>query len=1140
MEKEAETTQKSETALKEEVVLKFWAENKIFEKSLEKDSPKGEFVFYDGPPFATGTPHYGHILPGTMKDVIPRFKTMQGFHVDRRWGWDCHGLPIENLIEKELGLATKKDIEGYGIEKFNAAARASVLRYEDIWKRIIPRVGRWVDMENPYMSMQASYMESVWWVFKSLSDNRLVYTGTYAMHLCPRCETTLANFELNQPGAYQDITDLSLTAKFELTDEPGTFVLAWTTTPWTLPGNVALAVGKDIQYVKVEAEGEKFILAETLLEKVLAGKTFTEIGKIKGADLVGKSYKPLFDYYASQADLENKDRGWKIYAADFVTTEDGTGIVHIAPAFGSDDMELGRREKLPFVQHVAKNGRFKTEVTDFPNMLVKEKGNHQGTDIEIVKFLAHTGKLFSKEKIVHSYPHCWRCDTPLLNYGTTSWFVDVPKIKDRLVKNNQKTNWVPENLRDGRFGKWLEGAREWAITRSRFWGTPLPVWQSADGKNIAIIGSVEELKKYSKKSGNKYVVMRHGEGTHNTSKIASTGIDSTAVLTDEGRAKAKKTAEELKGKDIKVIYCSPLLRNKQTAEIVADVLGFPKDKIVYDVRIKEISAGVFDGKPFSFTEYFKELNDYNTPIEGGESPAMVKQRVADFLYEIDSKHKNENILIISHGIFFETIDAVLNGLDAEDSLKKLKELVGVYKPGMYREFEFVPLPHDENYELDLHRPYIDSVILEKDGVELQRIEDVFDVWFDSGSMPYAQKHYPFEKDGFDPEGGLLKSSRGFPADFIAEGLDQTRGWFYVLIVLGTALFDKAPFKNVLVNGLVLAEDGKKMSKKLKNYPEVDVVLDKYGADALRLFLMQSPAVRAEDVLFSEKSVGEIASKVMGRLRNVVAFYEMYQAGEEPSDKSKNVLDQWIISRLNQSIGEIGESLESYQIDAGSRPIIDFVEDLSTWYIRRSRDRFKSDDAKDKEAAISTTRFVLREFAKAVAPYIPFIAEEVYRIVSGDRESVHLESWPKAGKADSEVLENMRITRELVTAGLEVRQKANIKVRQPLQSLTVNQKLSNEYIELIKDEVNVREVVIGNEIVLDTSITDELKREGDFREFLRSVQGMRKDADLSPSDLVTLTVPESSREIISGFESELQKVAGIKEIKFGGEETKIEK
>jgi isoleucyl-tRNA synthetase len=1134
-----EEQNKSQVALAEEKILTFWKEQNIFQKSLQKDSPQGEFVFFDGPPYATGLPHYGHLLPGTMKDVIPRYKTMKGFHVPRQWGWDCHGLPIENLVQKELNLPTKQDIVDYGVEKFNQAARDSVLRYEKDWKEYIPRVGRFVDMENPYKTMDPEYMESVWAVFKNLQDKGLVYKSYKSMMVSPPLETVLSNQEVNM-GGYKDITDISVYANFKILTSPtspkatqgkpleNAFFVAWTTTPWTLPGNVLLAVGEEIEYSLVSIAEQKYIIASKLLETILAGKEYTIETTIKGKDLVGTTYEPVFPIF------QNHKNAFRVVAGDFVTTEDGTGIVHIAPAFGQDDLNLGQKEGAEPIHHVKMDGHFVPEVENFlteggydvKGWAVRNTVDHQHIDVEIVKYLARNGKLFDKKKITHSYPICWRTDCPLINYATESWFVNVQKVKDKLIKNNQKTSWVPNHIKDGRFGKWLEEVRDWSVSRARFWGTPLPIWESPSGKNL-FVGSIEDLKKHTKKSGNNYFVMRHGEGTHNTSGIASTKADDPTHLTEKGRSQVKSSAKELKSKNITMIYCSPLIRTKETAEIVTEVLGISKENIVIDDRIKEIDAGIFNSKPFSFTKHFNGLDTYDTPIEGGESPLDVKRRVGEFLNEINSKHKDENILIISHGIFFEVIDPIVEGLDKEKSLEKLKENLGKYTPGTYRDFDFTPLPHNENYELDLHRPFIDEFKLEKDGETYKRIPDVFDVWFDSGSMPYATK---------EVKKNWLGKVQGLPADFVAEGQDQTRGWFYVMAVLASAQFDQPAFKNVLVNGMVLAEDGKKMSKRLKNYPDMNYMIDKEGADALRLFLMASPAVHAEDVNFSEKGVGEVQSKVMGRLRNSATFYEMYRGSETSSVESSHVLDRWILARLHETNKEIGESLDTYLIDKGARPLFDFVDDLSTWYIRRSRDRFKGEGV-DKEYALSTTRLVLKEFAKLSAPFIPFVSEEVYQMVKeeSDPESVHLCDWPKVGKIAQSVLESMKKTRELASLGLEARQKAGAKVRQPLQSFATTEKLEGEYLEILKDEINVKEIIVGKEILLDTNITEGLQQEGYYRELLRAIQDLRKKHDLSPKDMIILTVSENGEQLVRAFESELAKLAQVETFVFEDKE-----
>ncbi len=1130
--KEEEKSQKSEVVLKEEKILDFWNKNEIFKKSLEKDAPNGNFVFYDGPPFATGLPHYGHILPGTIKDLIPRYQTMKGKHVLRRWGWDCHGLPIENLIEKELGLSSKKDIETLGIEKFNLAARNAVLRYADEWKKIIPRSGRWVEMENSYLTMDPTYTESVWWSFKTLHDKGFVSQDFKSMLLCPHCETTLSNFEVNL--GYKDITDISVYVEFELLDEPKTHVLAWTTTPWTLPGNAALAINPEIEYVAVEGEvrHKTYVLAKSKVEAVFK-QNYKILRTVGINELLGKKYKPLFDYYNNNK-LENRDNAWKIYAGSFVTDVDGTGVVHIAPAFGEDDMNLGKAENLPFIQHVNPDGTFKTEVTDFAGQKVKPIEDHQKTDVEIIKYLAKKGTLFAKEKIVHSYPHCWRCGTPLLNYATTSWFVKVTAFKDRLVELNKTVSWTPEEIGEGRFGKWLEGARDWAISRSRYWGAPLPVWENEKREQI-VLGSIAELKELTKKSGNSYFAVRHGEAENNVLNIVSNEPDFPHHLTEKGIEQAHLIAEKLKSKKIDALYSSPFVRTKETAEIIAKGIGFPEDKIKYDERIQEFDFGDFDKKPFhDFLEYEKSsMKTFDAKTPHGESYQDAKNRIGDFLYSIDSEHQNKNILIVSHGMLLEVMPAILEGANAVKS----KYLVDTLDPkvGEFHQYSFVPLPHNENYELDLHRPYIDEVTLEKEGRVLKRVPEVFDTWYDSGSMPFASQHYPFEnKEEFEKENSPL-----FPADFIAEGLDQTRGWFYTLLVLSTGLFDTTPYKHVLVNGLVLAEDGRKMSKSLNNYPDLMEVINKYGADALRYYLISSPLVKAEDFNFKESGVDEVSKKLIQKVYNTLSFYELYPAlgGGTPKE---TVLDTWILSRLNELIKTITESLDKYELDKASRPIMDFVGDLSTWYIRRSRDRFKSDDPEVKYSASYYTGFVLREFSKAVAPFMPFLAEEVYRKAEGELESVHLEDWPVARTIDAEIIETMKKVREVVTKALEIRQKSGHKVRQPLASLAMPADFGIELNSIIADEVNVKEVKIeGEKIELDTALTDDLKNEGFARDIIRAIQDARKKELLNPNQKIKLVIfaDDKTKSIIASFEEMIKLPTQVERIEYSEDNQK---
>lgn len=1054
----------------EKSILDFWKKQNIFKKSIKKDAPKGDYSFYDGPPFATGLPHYGHIVASSIKDMIPRYATMKGYRVERRWGWDCHGLPVENLIEKELGFKSKKDIEDFGVDKFNEACRASVLRYANDWKEFIPKIGRWVDMENDYRTMNPEFMQSTWWVFKTLWDKDLIYEGHKAMHVCPRCETTLSNFEVTQ--GYKDITDLSATVKFKLSDESNTYILAWTTTPWTLPGNVALAVGENIKYKKLKTKNQKeetefIVLAEDRIETVMEDNEYEVVEEFIGKDLVGKSYEPLFSYFASDENLKNKENGWKIYAGDFVTTTDGTGIVHIAPAFGDDDMKLGKKFNLPFIQHVKMNGSFIESVAkDFGEGQVKPKEDTALMDLEIVKHLISTGQLFSKEKYKHSYPHCWRCDTPLLNYATSSWFVKVESIKEKLLSNNNKIHWVPEHIKEGRFGKWLENSIDWAISRSRYWGSPLPVWkcENENCHHIEVIGGVEELQNRLNKDDNtritKIIVSRHGESEKNVKGIEWSKNDGYP-LTDKGVKDIEKIAEEI-GDGFDVVLCSPVLRTKQTAEILNKKAG---KEIIFVEELREMNKGAWEGEisdeiKQEIEEYRKLTNEerYNYKKgDSGESFAELEIRVKNFINSLE-QYKGKKILIVTHDGLKVMIESLLKGWDHN----KYMYMVDRNHFG----YSTIFLDNTTQKEFDLHKHIIDDIEFNCEcGSKLKRIPEVFDCWYESGSMPYAQLNYPFENKN--------KFENMFPANFIAEGQDQTRGWFYTLVVLGAALFDKPAFENVVVNGIVLAEDGQKMSKKLKNYPDPNIVLEKYGADALRYYLLSSPVVSSQDLNFSEKGVEDVVKKVILKLVNVLDFYKMavvgahcnapVQAFNAPMQMQlENNSDKWIIARLNELIKGVSENWDKYYLAEGTRLIEYFIDDLSNFYIRINRSRFKIGE--DKDLAIEVLRNVLSNLSKVIAPVMPFISEYLYKEIDGKLESVHLEEFPefKNDLIDGQLLSEISFVRNVISLGLSIRKQKNIPVRQPLNNITVvankeQKEIVNNNKDIICLELNIKNI-----------------------------------------------------------------------------------
>lgn len=1151
---------------KEEGILNFWEDNKIFKKSVGNKSLKGDYVFYDGPPFATGLPHYGHIVASLMKDVVPRYWTMKGYKVERRWGWDCHGLPIENIAESELGIKYKDDIEKKGIKNFNEYCRGLVLRYANEWKDIIKRVGRWAEMENDYKTMDIDFMESIWWGFKALYDKDLVYKGYKSMHICPRCGTTLSNFEVSQN--YQDIKDLSVIAKFELTEEHGTYILAWTTTPWTLPGNVALAMGHNIKYVKFSIKNHPqfpdgtYIAAEKFfLDKINssalkqdANNFNLDASEIKPNDLIGKKYKPLFNYFLNE-DLENKENIYTIQTADFVSVEDGTGVVHIAPAFGEDDMNLGRGKKLPMIQHVKPNGRFVEEVKEWAGELVKPKGDSLAVDRKIVEYLDKKNLMFKAEEFIHSYPLCWRCDTPLLNYATSSWFVNVTEIRDKMLINNAKIRWVPDHIKGGRFGKWLENVKDWAISRERYWGTPIPVWECERCGERRIIESVDELEKEAL-NGRKFYVMRHGEADNNVLHTFNSLKDDGIKLTEKGINEVNDVIKNIRDKKINLIISSDIDRAVWTAEIISKETGI---EIIYEQRLREVDVGDWNKELVANHKDFREewKQGKNVKYPNGEGWLDVKKRVEDFYNDLLQTYRDCNVLIITHGDLLVAFEAILSR--EKEFLSEIKYNFQHYcKNTEIREYSYKVI--------DLHKHNIDYLTLKcpKCEGEMKRIKEIFDCWFESGSMFYAQQHYPFENK--------KRFEKNFPAQFIAEGIDQTRGWFYTLLVLSTALFNEPAAFNVIVNGIVLAEDGQKMSKRKKNYPDPMEIVGKYGVDSLRYYLLSSPVMLAENLNFSEKGVKEAFQKTVMLLDNILSFYKMYEDKSLLLEKveSGNILDKWILTRLNQLINDVDRGMGKYNLPDAVRPIDIFINDLSTWYLRRSRDRFKGENLEDKKAGLQTMRFVLMELSKIMAPFMPFTAESLYKDLSGDLKSVHLEKFPQAGHIEEDILSKMNIIRKVVEMGQSLRAQAGIKIRQVLANLEIKgfANIEEDYLDLIKDELNIKKInavdsfsnssdfisaAEGNlAINLNTELTPELKQEGFVRELVRQINALRKENNLTINDRIKIyfqTESSNLRGIIMKMKEQIKKetlsdeildevIEGMKEVKVDSEAVKL--
>ncbi len=886
-----------------------WKADRTFEKSVENRPSDNSYVFYDGPPFISGNPHHGTLLSSIVKDAIPRYQTMKGKRVERVWGWDCHGLPAERFTEKKLGINSRQEVLEYGIEQYIVACRNNMVQTSSEWEDVVDRIGRWVDFKGAYKTMDKDYMESVWWAFKELHSKGKIYEGEKVLMYCTLDATPLSKAEVTMDaGAYQDITDPSVYVKFRLED--GSTLLAWTTTPWTLPANTAVAVNEKLTYVEVKTVNDQFILAKELLGKVMQDDKhqpleYEVVRELKGKELVGLSYQPLLG-------VDRGDNAHKVWAADYVSHEDGTGIVHLAPAYGEEDFELARDKKIPVVHTIDENGFF-TE-GDWKDQNVWEVNK------QIAKDLKERGVVWKIDYIRHSYPHCHRCGTKLMYRAHPSWFMGIDGQREQMLEQNGPINWFPPHIKHGRWEKTIEQAPDWNLSRDRFWATAMPVWKSESGK-VKVVGSYAELK-------------------------------------------------ELSG---------------------------------------------------------RELDDY-------------------------------------------------------------------------------------------HRPWVDDITFELGDETYTRIDKVIDCWFESGSMPFAQFHYPFEnKEKFEAD---------FPGDFIVEYVGQVRAWFYYVHAVNVALFGTNAFNNVIVTGNVAGNDGRKMSKSYGNYTDPNELMDKFSADSLRFLLLSSPLLSGEDFALQDKEVGDVARK-LSMIWNMYDFFTMYAEVDgweydgtlvDPLDDCNNPLDIWIISRLHQLVAEVEKHMDGYNLPDAMSPILPFLDDASNWYVRRSRRRFwKSEETRDKQMAYQTLHYVLVRLAYVLAPFTPFLAEELYHNLTGDKESIHLKDWLPAGRVNELVMNDMEMVRDYVNQGLSLRAKAGLKVRQPLTSVTVPTLGKHiDFESILKDELNVKSVTQGDEMNIDEKITPELKREGLMREVVRVVQAARKAADLSVDDRIELELAAEDKQVAAAI------------------------
>ena len=909
---------------KELEIIQFWKDNHIFEKSIEQRPESNPYVFYDGPPFATGLPHYGHILSFVTKDVFPRYWTMKGYRCERRWGWDCHGLPIESICERALDIRQKNEIFEMGLKEFNDFCRSKVLWYTNEWKETVERMGKWIEFDNSYKTMDNTYMETVWYIFKKIYTNGLVYRGKKVLYYCPRCETPLSNSEISMDNSYKDVTEQSVISKFKLKDDPSTFLLAWTTTPWTLIGNVTLAVNSKAVYVKLKVGDEFFILIKDQLN--IVKENYEIVEEFTGSKLINEKYEPL---YRISNDPDEKGY-YVIDGGDEVLSDEGTGIIHVA-LYGEFDFEMIKKYNLPQIQHVDEQGKLALGPQEWIGLWFKD------LDEEVLEDLTQRNLLYSSEDYTHSYPFCYRCDTPLIYNALDAWFIDIQQIKKKLLKTNEKINWYPKEIAK-RYQNIVETAPDWCISRNRFWATAIPIWECEDCGAVKVIGSIKELQ--------------------------------------------------------------------------------------------------------------------------------------------------------------------------ENAVEEVPDNV------------------------DLHRHIVDEVHLkcQNCGKVMNRIPEVFDCWLESGSMPYAAKHYPFENmDWF---------KINFPSDFVSEYVGQVRAWFYYMHVISILLFDEIPFRNVVVNGNILAEDGSKMSKSKRNFPDPNQIIEKYGADALRIYLMSSQLMRAQDLNFKEEIVKQVYRRFNLLLINVLRFYSMIEINVSATNltDSTNIMDKWIISVLNELIREVTQRMDDYDTSEVSRLMFSFVEDLSTWYLKNSRNRFKSESESERSSAMNTLSYVLLNLSKILAPLTPFLSEMIYQKLKENNitniESVHLDSWPNFEDKliNQSMHDKMILTKDIVKRTFELRENAEIPVRQVLQKVTIQGvNLDEEYRDIISRALNVKEVLVENSKVdeliidLDTNITPDLKLEGITRTLIRNLNNCRKKKKLSPSNRINLYISSDNEQVLEALDKYENKI-----------------